>query len=142
MRIADFPDSQFPVAAVAKNLDRLVSPAGMPRVLTSDQWADYLIYRLYPRQRVFFDGRSDFYGPAIGGDYKDLLAGTRRWPELFTRYGFEVALLPADWPLGSILERDPQWQSVYRDAQTVLFVRRPLQLKLGSRTAECKESGG
>jgi hypothetical protein len=142
IRIVDFPDSQFPVAAVAKNLDRLVPQAGMPRVLTSDQWADYLIYRLYPRQRVFFDGRSDFYGPAIGGDYKDLLVGARRWPELFTRYGFEVALLPVDWPLGSILEHDPQWQSVYRDAQAVLFVRRPLELKIGSRTADCKASGG
>jgi len=142
IRIADFPDSQFPVAAVARNLGRLAPSASMPRVLTSDQWADYLIYRLYPRQRVFFDGRSDFYGPAIGGDYKDLLAGAHRWPELFALYGFEVALLPVDWPLSSILELDPHWQSVYRDAQAVLFVRRPLELKLRSGTAEWKESAG
>ena len=49
--------------------------AAMPRILTSDQWADYLIFRLYPQQRVFFDGRSDFFGAAIGSDYRKLLAG-------------------------------------------------------------------
>ncbi len=32
------------------------------RIFTYDQWGDYLIYRLYPRIRVFIDGRSDFYG--------------------------------------------------------------------------------
>src|SRR5205814_8960210 len=32
------------------------------RVFTSDQWGDYLIYRFYPDQQGFIDGRSDFYG--------------------------------------------------------------------------------
>ena len=66
----------------------------MPRILTSDQWADYLIFRLYPRQRVFFDGRSDFFGPAIGSDYRKLLAGEKSWRELLDRYQFDLALLP------------------------------------------------
>jgi hypothetical protein len=137
-RVTDFPDSSFPVAAVARNLDRLTPAGGMPRVLTSDQWADYLIFRLYPRQRVFFDGRSDFYGPEVGGDYKDLALAARRWPELFRRYRFEVALLPLDWPLGTILERDPQWQVVYRDTLAVLLVRRRAELKQEHQYAECK----
>src|SRR5205823_10999675 len=72
--IADFPEPRFPVAAVSRNLGRLNAAGGMPRILTSDQWADYLIYRLYPEQRVFFDGRSDFYGPLVGGDYQVLLS--------------------------------------------------------------------
>ena len=135
--MTDFPVSQFPVAAVTGNLDRLAPRAGMPRVLTSDQWADYLIYRLYPRQRVFFDGRSDFYGPAIGADYKALLEGTRRWPDLLARYGFDMALLPLDWPLGSIIEHDPHWLCVYQDSSALLFVRRPPELKGWNGNAEC-----
>ena len=43
-----FPDTVFPVRAVERNLQRLAPAAAMPRILTSDQWADYLIYRLYP----------------------------------------------------------------------------------------------
>ncbi|HLI82263.1 MAG TPA: hypothetical protein VKV17_00005, partial [Bryobacteraceae bacterium] len=138
--IRDFPSASFPVAAVTHNLDVLAPLGRMPRILTTDQWGDYLIYRLYPRQRVFFDGRSDFYGPGIGGDYKILQGAGRKWQEVLTRYGFERALLPADWPLGSILERDPNWQIVYRDKQAVLFARRP-GVKKSAVSAECRSDG-
>jgi hypothetical protein len=118
-----FPNSRFPVNAVERNLGRLAPAAGAPRVLTSDQWADYLIFRLYPAQHVFFDGRSDFFGPQVGGDYRKLLGAEEGWRELLDRYGFELALLPRDWPLGTMLEREPGWRCIYRDSVAVLFAR-------------------
>lgn len=138
-RIGDFPSSRFPVAAVAGNLSSVTAPA---RVLTSDQWADYLIFHLYPRQRVFFDGRSDFYGPALGADYQVLLSAAPQWPETLSRYDFDVALLPYDWPLGSVLERDPRWELVYHDRVARLFIRRAAALKETRRMAECHVVGG
>ena len=120
---AAFPDSRFPVRAVEQNLSRLAPGSGMPRVLTSDQWADYLIYRLYPGQRVFFDGRSDFFGPEIGADYRKLLGGDGPWPELLDRYGFQLALLPRDWTLSTSLAREPGWRRVYQDPVAVLYAR-------------------
>jgi len=120
---AGFPDTRFPVRAVECNQARLAPAGAMPRVLTSDQWADYLIFRLYPRQRVFFDGRSDFYGPAIGADYRRLLGAQGAWRPLLDRYGFELALLPGDWPLASFLGREPGWREVYRDSVAVLYAR-------------------
>jgi hypothetical protein len=95
----------------------------MPRILTSDQWGDYLIYRLYPRQRVFFDGRSDFFGPAIGRDYQQLLAGGSPWRELLERYHFDLALLPRDWALSTMLDLVPGWRKVYEDPVAVLYAR-------------------
>ena len=121
--IVGFPEAVFPVLAVERNLQRLAPMAAMPRVLTSDQWADYLIYRLYPQQRVFFDGRSDFFGPAIGSDYRKLLAGERPWRELLDRYQFDLALLPLDWALSTALDREPEWRLVYQDSVAVLYVR-------------------
>ena len=56
-----------------------VSHLPQGRVFTTDQWADYLIFRLYPQQRVFFDGRSDFFGAAIGSDYRKLLGCDKSW---------------------------------------------------------------
>ncbi|MFB3826366.1 MAG: hypothetical protein ACE15B_06335 [Bryobacteraceae bacterium] len=112
-----FPEQRFPVAAV----ERLAPGA---RVLTSDQWGDYLIYRLYPRQRVFFDGRSDFYGPALGRQYQSLMSATGPWESVFERYAFQFALLPHDWPLQAVLARDPRWRLVYRDRTAALFARR------------------
>jgi hypothetical protein len=120
---AGFPDSVFPVQAVERNLARLAPGSAMPRILTSDQWADYLIFRLYPRQRVFFDGRSDFYGPALGADYRKLMAGERGWRDVAERYRFDLALLPYDWPLSVALEREAGWHRVYQDRVGVLYAR-------------------
>jgi hypothetical protein len=120
---AGFPDKVFPVRAVEGNVSLLAPPGAMPRILTSDQWGDYLIYRLYPRQRVFFDGRSDFYGPAIGADYQKLLAGESPWRELLDRYHFDLALLPRDWALSTALDLVPGWRKVYEDPVAVLYAR-------------------
>ena len=101
-----------------------MSPAALPpRILTSDQWADYLIFRLYPQQRVFFDGRSDFFGAAIGSDYRKLLGCEKSWRELLDRYQFDMALLPRDWALNAALEREPGWRQVYGDPLAVLYAR-------------------
>jgi hypothetical protein len=145
-RISDFPPTAFPVAAVARNMGRLAPTGWHPRILTSDQWGDYLIYRLYPRQQVFFDGRSDFYGPAVGNDYKQLMGAGRRWHETMARYGFDLALLPQDWPLASVLERDPQWELVYRDELALVLARRSLPfnknaVKKEDSSAECRTDG-
>ncbi len=121
-RLADFPASSFPVGAVNANLERLAPSGVMPHILTSDQWADYLIFRLYPRQRVFFDGRSDFYGQAIGGDYQTLMSLGPGWRQTLDRYRFDIALLPLDWPLGDVLEHTPDWCVVNRDSAGILLV--------------------
>jgi len=136
--VRDFPASRFPVAAVSANSKGLSTPA---RVLTSDQWADYLIFRLYPQERVFFDGRSDFYGPVLGADYEVLASAAPDWPKILSRYHFGVALLPLDWPLGSVLERDPDWELVYRDPVARMFVRRATGLKEMRPAAECPLAG-
>lgn len=120
---AGFPESRFPVRAVEWNRQWLAPAGAMPRVLTSDQWADYLIFRLYPRERVFFDGRSDFYGPRLGADYRSLLDAETGWRGLLNRYGFELALLPRNWPLSTFLGREPGWREVYRDPVAVLYAR-------------------
>ena len=120
-----FPDTVFPVQAVERNTLLLTPPAAMPHILTSDQWADYLIYRLYPAQRVFFDGRSDFFGPAIGSDYCKLLAGENSWRQLLARYQFDLALLPHSWALSTALDREPGWRRVYGDSVAVLYARQP-----------------
>ena len=104
-------------------MQTLAPPAVPPHILTSDQWADYLIFRLYPQQRVFFDGRSDFFGAAIGSDYRKLLGCEKSWRELLDRYQFDMALLPRDWALNTALEREPGWRQVYGDPVAVLYAR-------------------
>jgi len=115
----DFPSEAFPTAMVHRHATLLQSG----RLLTTDQWADYLIYSFYPHQKVFVDGRSDFYGPSIGNDYLRLMQGAYDAPSILKRYGFDVALLPIEWPLSNLLKLDRSWQIVQDDGRAILFRR-------------------
>lgn len=131
----DFPDIRFPVKAI----ERYPGVWSQYRILTSDQWGDYLIYRFHPNVKVFFDGRSDFYGQALGEQYLGLATARWDWERLMQRHGFEVALLPASWALVSALKRHPDWKLLYDDGRAVLFVRAPLAEKIGA--VELMKSG-
>jgi hypothetical protein len=93
------------------------------RLLTTDQWGDYIIYSFYPRQRVFIDGRSDFYGESLGTEYLHLLQGAYDWRDILNRWSFDVALLPVNWPLAQMMKMDPSWQVIKDDSHAILFRR-------------------
>ena len=114
----DFPDFVFPVKIVRAHSDLILKS----RVLTTDQWADYLIY-VNPAQKVFVDGRSDFYGPEVGNDYLRLTAGAWDWRLLMDKYRFNLALLPIDSALSQILKLAPDWRVLEDDGKRILLVR-------------------
>ncbi len=119
-RPRDFPHQKFPVEILNRHGERL---AGQ-RVFTSDQWADYLIYRYYPAQRVYFDGRSDFYGRQVGEEYLRMAQGRTGWREALEKWDFRYALLPSEWALASLLAESDQWQTLAKDQVGVLYARR------------------
>jgi hypothetical protein len=115
----DFPELRFPVKLVSKYEDRIRTG----RVLTSDQWADYLIYRFYPQQRVFIDGRSDFYGPALGKQYVRVSSGQHDWRKILGEHKFDLALVPVEWSLASLLKEHPDWRLVDDNGKCLVFER-------------------
>jgi hypothetical protein len=114
----DFPDVVFPVTMVRAHSDLILQS----RVLTTDQWADYLIY-VNPAQKVFIDGRSDFYGPEVGNDYIRLTGGAWDWRQLIDKYRFNLALLPVESALTQILKLAPDWRVVEDDGKRILLAR-------------------
>ena len=116
----DFPDFVFPVKIVRAHSDLILRS----RILTTDQWADYLIY-VNPAQKVFIDGRSDFYGPEVGNDYLHLTSGAWNWRQLMDKYRFDLALLPVNSALTQILKVAPDWQVIQDDGKRILLAHRP-----------------
>ena len=114
-----FPEQRFPIAMIEKH--RAVFEG--KKVLTTDEWGDYLSYRFYPAQRIFFDGRSDFYGQELGKDYLSLMRGGADAEDRMTKFQFEAALLPLDWPIHLLLRKNPQWRVVAEDKKVVVMVR-------------------
>jgi hypothetical protein len=114
----DFPEIDFPTQIVHDHAAEILSS----RVLTTDQWADYLIY-VDPRQKVFIDGRSDFYGPELGDPYLRLINGGPDWRDLVKKYDFDLVLLPKDLALVQLLETQPDWRVTADDGKRILLVR-------------------
>jgi hypothetical protein len=111
-----FPPEKLPVAASAVVA---ILPASA-RVLASDYFGGYLIYRFNGERKVFVDGRSDFYGTEFMKGYLRMTHLMPGWPQEFNRWNFTHALLPPDSPLVAALEASG-WQEIYRDRTAVLL---------------------
>ncbi|HKO24802.1 MAG TPA: hypothetical protein VJY65_08695, partial [Chloroflexota bacterium] len=95
-------------------------PAGP--LLNSYDWGGYLIWTLYPRVRVYVDGRPDMYGDA----FMDLFVRTWRaqpgWQATLRR-GVRLVLVEPTSGLGHALATTRGWRVTYRDAVSVLYER-------------------
>jgi hypothetical protein len=109
----------FPTAMVRSHAEELATA----RVFTSDQWGDYLLWVNYPRQKVFIDGRSDFYGERLGREYMTLGNAAAGWRNVIDKYQIDAALVPTGIPLVELLEKEPRWHVVARDKMSVLFLK-------------------
>lgn len=115
---AGFPASEFPVTAAAE-VAKLPQEA---RLLAPDKYGGYLIYRFEGQRKVFFDGRSDFYGAAFMKHYIRLMQVRPGWRRQVEAWGFTHALLPNDYSLVAALEQ-AGWKRVYRDGVATLLER-------------------
>lgn len=113
---AEFAPESFPVAAT-----KALKAYPAARIFTTDQWGDYLIWRLYPHQRVFMDGRSDFYGADFGLKYLDVLGVKYGWEKDLRKFGVDTILLPVSAPLAGALKESSRWRVVYDDGISVIF---------------------
>ncbi len=100
-------------------------------------YGGYLLYELYPQQKVYFDGRSDlylccempdtlqfsYYKRLPNDQYKKIL--DRFWNK--NKISFVILRTEKDTVLRkieSILQNDPDWSLVFWDDVTIIFVRK------------------
>ena len=115
--VAEYDTASYP----AKAARFLQGPEFAKGVFTHDEWGDYLIYRLYPKTKVFIDGRSDFYGAAFGKKFLETMNGRYDWETNLNRYGVETVLLPVDASLASTLKESKRWRVIYDDGTAIVF---------------------
>jgi hypothetical protein len=113
---AEFDPKSFPAGAI-----ETLRSDPTARIFATDQWGDYLIYRLYPGTKVFTDGRSDFYGPDFGKSYLDVMYVTYDWEKTLGRFGIDTILLPPSAPLVGVLKESAHWRVVYDDGVSLVF---------------------
>ena len=64
------------------------------RMLTTDAWADYVIYKYSPQQHVFFDDRYDMYPVAMVDVYDTILNLDPGWERLLDQYRINLVVWP------------------------------------------------
>jgi hypothetical protein len=116
---AHFDEKTFPVKAA-----QFIAARGIrDHLFSSDTWSGYLIYKLYPGTKVYFDDRHDFYGEAFIKEYAKAFLGSRQWREPLERYQVKWVLMPTDAPLSSLLRESDDWRIDYDDGLAMVFCR-------------------
>jgi hypothetical protein len=112
---------EFPVGAV-----NYIRQHSVPGPMFNDYWfGGYLVWALGPEHKVFLDGRSELY--EAGGVLSDYMHITYLEPgalAVLAGYRVKSCLMEQGAPLATVLATQPDWQKVYSDGTSVLFVRR------------------
>lgn len=91
-------------------------------VLSPDYWGGYLIYRLYPKQRVVVDDRHDFYGEEFLKSYLKMVHVEHGWQDFLRQYEASCLLLPRNAALANILLETRDWRPIYTDELSIALV--------------------
>jgi len=94
----------------------------------------YLIYRLFPKKKVFIDGRTELYGEPFFKDYEKILTVDKDTiNNIFNKYDINTVLLSeivADGDLPRYLFDSPDWALVYFDENSLIFLKNTPQNKM------------
>ncbi len=113
--------AHYPVAA----LEHLGAGQASGHVFNEYGWGGYLAWSHVPHEGVFIDGRADIYERA--GVLDDYLSIARLEPgslRLLGKYDIATCLIRSDAPLATVLSALPEWQLIYADQVSSLYVRR------------------
>jgi hypothetical protein len=95
------------------------------RMFNDYNFGGYLLWRAWPRHRVFVDGRLEVYGPrGVLRDYLVASSGSPGAEAVLDKYGVAFAVVRPDRALAHALADDRDWELVYFDYNAAVFVRR------------------
>ena len=113
---AQFDSRVFPTTALP-----FIKSAKLSRLFTTDQWADYLIYYLYPAQQTYVDGRSDMFGADFVQRCKNIMSAQHNWEENLRADGVNAVMLSPDVPVVSALKKSKNWKLLFDNGSVVIF---------------------
>ncbi|MDD5145371.1 MAG: tetratricopeptide repeat protein [Candidatus Pacebacteria bacterium] len=90
----------------------------------------YLIYYLFPQEKVFVDNRPEAYSASFFKDvYEPIFEKEEKWQEMLEKYNFNIIFLhyydegPNVWQFLFRRMNDPQWSLVYADPYAVILLK-------------------
>jgi len=112
-----FDSNVFPVKAV----DWLQIHPQEGEMFNHFPWGGYLLYRMWPHEKVFIDGQTDFYGEGLTREYAQVINLENGWKDTLQKYNISWAILPANQPLERALRENLKWIVLYQDDTAVIL---------------------
>ena len=113
---AQFDPKKFPASAIP-----VIEQQSAQHIFTTDQWGAYLIYRLFPKTKVFVDDRSDFYGADFFDRCAHIVNARWDWESNLKRFSVDMVLVKPNTALSTVLKTSPQWRTLLDDGSVVVF---------------------
>ncbi|MCK9418567.1 MAG: hypothetical protein M0R70_04200 [Nitrospirae bacterium] len=114
----EFDKKNLPVAAV-----EFAERSGIQgRLFNTYHFGGYLIYKGFPKDGVFVDGRADMYNEFLK-NYFDVVDVKPEWKDILARFDIDWLLITANSPLSVLLLETDTWSLVYADKVANVFVR-------------------
>lgn len=128
------PVNQFPVKAA----DFITTNNISGNIYTTMYWGGYMIWRVGPDIKIFYDGRTLSVQRAWEYDNSRKIAMNQRpyWKGIFKVYNIQTAVLPIYEDDGNpnlltqSIYNDKEWAMVFADDKEVVFVRNEFNQKL------------
>ena len=83
-------------------------------------WGGFLLYRLWPEQKVFIDGQTDFYGEALSREYVQVETLQDGWENTLAKYNVDWVITQSGQPLEKALTAI-NWTVIYQDETTAIL---------------------
>lgn len=121
IQVMDFrhDKDRFPVEALEFVQENSITG----NMFNNDGWGGYLIYKAYPRYKVFMDGRSDMYDAPLLKEYVKVAKAQLGFDEVLEKYNVTWVIFNANTPLCQLLAQSGKWKLVYADATANVLVK-------------------
>jgi len=116
-------ENQINAILPVKAADFIKSTGISGHMFNSYNFGGYLIYRLYPDQKVFIDGRADMYGDDFVNEYMKIAKVQPGWEMAFDKYDIDYVITGLNEPLSQLLRVRGDFRLVYADGHHSVLVR-------------------
>jgi len=94
------------------------------RMYNEFDWGGYCIWRFYPRQQVFIDGRCEVYFDGAWEYHQAIHYAQADWEDRLRVARIDTLLVNPDSYLNRVLPISREWQRVYGDRMALVYRRK------------------
>jgi hypothetical protein len=114
-----FPETQVPLKAL-KFIEQVEIPG---RMFNDETFGEHIIYRLWPRYKVFYYSRHWMFGTERLKEYLEVVQLEPGWEDVIVEHGIDWFFIPAKAPLSLFLKEKGDWRLIYSDTMANIFLR-------------------